>query len=226
VRAAFEVGRDTFAFPNLVRAQHPGRKDAFANYCIVMARAASQFFRFVRFEPAAPPVPPEEYTRLTREVLAVTPWAAPVPDAQRVVIPGYPDLFAFSRAQEAAIKTAFGSSLLSMVQPRTWRVAVALSPEHQEGVARELAAEVAAGRPAPLMITNFPDPDLLNHAVLVYASRRHAGVMEFLAYDPNDAGHPLSVHFDAASRGFWVGPLTYSPPGRIRAFRLYTSPWF
>src|SRR5437867_6828597 len=30
----FDVGRDTFAFPNLVRAERPGWNDAFANYCI------------------------------------------------------------------------------------------------------------------------------------------------------------------------------------------------
>ena len=30
----------------------------------------------------------------------------------------------------------------------------------------------------------------------------------------------------AATRAFWVGPLTYSPAGRVRAFRLYTSPLF
>ena len=50
--------------------------------------------------------------------------------------------------------------------------------------------------------------------------------MEFLAYDPNDPGSPFALYYDDASRAFWVGPLTYSPPGRVRAFRLYTSPLF
>lgn len=225
-RARFEVGRDAFAFPNLVRAEHPDGREVFANYCIIMARAASQFFRFARFAPDEPPVTPEVYTRLTREVTAIAPWAPPRTQGERVVIPGYPDLHAFSRAEEPAIKAAFGSNVLSMVHWRTWRVGVAFSPEHQRGLALELVRELEAGRPAPLMITNFPHADLLNHAVLVYDYRRQTAVVEFLAYDPNDPGSPLSLHFDPATRGFWVEPLTYSPPGRIRAFRLYTSPLF
>lgn len=225
-RARFEVTRDAFAFPNLVRAEQPDRREVFANYCLIMARAASQFFRFARFAPAEPPVTPEEYTRLTREVTGIAPWAPPRTQGERVVIPGYADLHAFSRAEERAIKAAFGSNVLSMVHWRTWRVGLAFSPEHQHGLALELVRELEAGRPAPLMITNFPHADLLNHAVLVYDYRRQAAVVEFLAYDPNDPGGPLSLHFDPATRAFWVEPLAYSPPGRIRAFRLYTSPLF
>jgi hypothetical protein len=39
-----------------------------------------------------------------------------------------------------------------------------------------------------------------------------------------DPGSPLGVHFDPASAAFWVEPLPYGPPGRIRAFRVFTSP--
>ena len=228
--ARFEPQRDTFAFPNLVRAERPGWNDGFANYCLVMSRAAGQFFRFARFEPTAPPVPSDEYTRLTREVLGRPLWARSAPDAERVVIPGYPDLRAFSAAQEGAIKAAFGWHFWSMAHWRTWRVALALSGDHQAGVARELMAEINAGRPAPLMITNFPHEDLLNHAVLVHDYRRprdaegRVTAIEFLVYDPNDPGSPLAIRFDEMTRQFWVPPLTYGPPGPIRVFRLYTSP--
>jgi hypothetical protein len=228
-RVKFEAPRDTFAFANLVRAERPGRNDAFANYCIVMSRGANQFFRFARFVPAARPVSPEEYTRLTLEVLSRPAWEPPASEDRRVVIPGYPDLHTLSAAQEAAVKSAFDSNILSMIHWRNWRVIVAFSPEHQEGVARELLAEMDAARPAALMITNYPDEDLINHVVLVFdyrvrrdASGGPAGI-EFIAYDPNDPGSPLEIHFDRATRAFWVPPLTYGPPGRIRAFRLYTS---
>lgn len=222
--ARFDLARDRLAFANLVRAENPGRTDLFANYCIVMARAVSQFFRFARFAPDHSQLPAEAYARLVREVLGIAPWGSPRSEAERVVIPGYAGLHDFSRAHEATIKAAFGSHMPSMMHWRTWRVGFPLGPAHQARVARELAREVAAGRPSPVMITNFPDPDLLNHAVLVYAYRVHSGVVEFLAYDPNDPGNPLAIHFDPSTRGFWVEPLTYSPPGRIRAFRLYASP--
>jgi hypothetical protein len=220
----FDFDRDTFAFANMVRVEHPGRSDVFANYCIVMARAATQFFRFARFAPDRAPLPPGAYTDLTRKVLAIDPWEAPRREPERVVIPGYPDLRALSRAQEPAVKAAFGSNILSMMHWRTWRVAVRLSSSHQRGVATELIQEMDARRPAPLMITNFPEPDLLNHAVLVYDYRRRFGTVEFLAYDPNDPGTPLGIHFDPASSGFWLAEQPYSPPGKIRAFRLFGSP--
>ena len=221
----FDFERDTLAFPNQVRAENPGRPVVFANYCILMARTVTQFFRFARFAPDRPPLPAEGYAPLVREVLAIDPWEPPRRHEERVAIPGYPDLRAFSRAQESVLKAALGSNVMSMFHWRTWRVAVRLSAGHQRGVAAELMREIDAGRPAPLMITNFPDPDLLNHAVLVYDYRSRSRVVEFLAYDPNDPGTPLAIHFDPAGPGFWVGALPYSPPGKIRAFRLYATPW-
>jgi hypothetical protein len=223
----FELERDTFAFPNLVRAQRPGWNDDFANYCLIMARAASQFYRFARFMPDRPPVPAAEYERLVRQVLDRPPWAPPeTSEPERVAIPGYADLRGFSAAHEDVLKAAFGSNVLSMLHWRTWRVGVDFAPAHQERLARELVGEVEARRPAPVMITNFPHEDLLNHSVLVYAHRPAQQGTDFLAYDPNDPGSPFTLYYDSAARAFWVGPLTYSPPGRVRAFRLYTSPLF
>ena len=124
---AFVLERDAFAFPNLVRAEAPDRAVEFANYCLVMARGASQFFRFARFDAAAPPAMDAEYTKLTAEVMGLPAWHAPWPADRRIVIPGYPNLHALSRAREAAVKAGFDSSLLSMLHWRTWRVALPLS---------------------------------------------------------------------------------------------------
>jgi hypothetical protein len=225
-RGRFDLEHDAFAFANLVRAERPGWNDAFANYCLVIARAASQFYRFARFAPDRPPASPEEYERLVRAVLSRPPWAPPAPEAGRAVIPGYADLHSFSAAHEGVIKAALGSNVLSMMHWRTWRVGVDFPPEHQERLAREMIDEVVAGRPVPLMITNFPHEDLLNHSVLVYDRRPAPQGTDFLAYDPNDPGSPLTLYYDDTARAFWVGPLTYSPPGRVRAFRVYTSPLF
>jgi hypothetical protein len=223
----FDLEHDVFAFPNLVRAERPGWNDDFANYCLIMARSAGQFYRFARFAPDRSAVTPAEYERLVRQVLDRPPWApSPASEADRVVIPGYADLRAFSAAHERLLKTTFPSNVLSMFHVRTWRVGVDFSPEHQEELARALVREVEAGRPAPVMITNFPHEDLLNHSVLVYAHRSAQQGTDFLAYDPNDPGSPFALYYDSAERAFWVGPLAYSPAGRVRAFRLYTSPLF
>jgi hypothetical protein len=224
--SGFALEHDVFAFANLVRAERPGWNDAFANYCLVLTRAASQFYRFARFLPERPVVSPEEYGRLVRAVLARPPWAPPAPEASRVIIPGHADLRSFSAAHEGVIKEALGSNVLSMLHWRTWRVGVDFPPEHQERLARDLISEMEAGHPVPLMITNFPHGDLLNHSVLVYAHRPAQQGTDFLAYDPNDPGSPFTLYYDRSARAFWVGPLTYSPAGRVRAFRLYTSPLF
>src|SRR5262249_8389315 len=156
---------------NLVRAESPDRPVGFANYCIIMARGATQFFRFARFAPDLPPVSDAEYTRLTAEVMRMPAWHEAWPPDRRIVIPGYADLRTLSRAREPAVKAAFDSSILSMLHWRTWRTALPLSPEHQARLARELTEEIQAGRPAPLMLSSFPVEDYVNHAVLVYGYR-------------------------------------------------------
>ncbi len=85
----FDFARDSFAFPNLIRARHPAGKDLYANYCFVLARGLRQFAQFARFDPAgASPEP--------RRVRGAGPAGrrAPALEAspagqERVVIPGY-----------------------------------------------------------------------------------------------------------------------------------------
>jgi hypothetical protein len=220
----FALERDAFAFPNLVRALSPDRSVDFANYCIIMVRAAGQFYRFARFAPERPPVSAAEYEPVVRAVLDQPAWDAPWPAERRLVVPGYPDLRTFSREHEALIKAAFGSQWSSMFHVRNWRVVFAQSAGHQMRLAGELAEEIDRGLPVPLMITSFPQPDYLNHVVLIYGYHRSGSAVEFSAYDPNDPDSPLGVHFDPGSAAFWVEPLPYGPPGRIRAFRIFTSP--
>src|SRR5262245_46023787 len=53
-RGRFDLEHDAFAFANLVRAERPGLNDDFANYCLLIARGANQFYRFARFVPDQP----------------------------------------------------------------------------------------------------------------------------------------------------------------------------
>src|SRR5262245_36039827 len=92
VGAPFQLARDAFAFPNLVRAERPGQNDDFANYCLVMVRAADQFYQFARFAPDQLVVSTAEYDRLIRTVLERPLWTPLARDSDRVVIPGYADL--------------------------------------------------------------------------------------------------------------------------------------
>src|SRR5213079_1863413 len=68
-----------------------------------------------RFEPAAPRVEADEYTRRVRAVTSHAAWAPPLPPAERVVIPGFANLRAFSAAEEAAVKAGLGSRFWTFV---------------------------------------------------------------------------------------------------------------
>ena len=221
---ALRFGVDTFAFANENRTIYRGKPDLYPNWCFVMARAVTQFYRFARFDPAAPRLTADEYTARVRQVTARAPWRAPLPPDQRIVIPGYAALADFSRAEERAVKAGLDGRFLSWIHWTNWRVVFPMPAAQQEGVARETLAELQAGRAVQWLITNLPVIEL-NHTVVVYAYRTPSPQqVEFVVYDPNDPGVPGTIHFDARARRFWSARVYNTTVGPIRAFRMYFSP--
>jgi len=219
----FVFERDTFAFPNDVRAFAPERDDLYANYCFVMARSLRQFWDFARFDPAAPRLDGAGYVERVRRVVARAPWRAPVADAERVVIPGYASLRDFSRAEEAAVKAGLGGRLWTFLHWTNWRVVFPMPRAHQAGVLAEIERELAAGRLVQLLVTNWPVLEL-NHTVVAFASRPSGAGVELSIWDPNEPARPGVITFDA-ERGFWATRFFATRPGPIRVFRMYHSPW-
>src|SRR5260370_12495983 len=153
---AFSFADDTFAFANDIRARHADADDLYANYCFVLARGMRQFHQFARFEPAAPRVDADEYTRRVRAVTSHAPWAPPLPPAERVVIPGFANLRAFSAAEETAVKAGLGSPFWPFVHSTNWRVTMPVPDAHQAVVLDQVLSELAAGRPAQPPVTTSP----------------------------------------------------------------------
>jgi len=218
----FAFGTDTFAFPNEIRARNPDRDDLYANYCFVLARGLRQFHAFARFDPAAPRLTPAEYVGRVRAVGAHAPWEPPAPAGERVVIPGYANLRDFSHAQEAAVKEGLGGRFWTLVHWTNWRVTFPVTRGHQATVAREVMAELDAGRLVQLLVTNWPKPEL-NHTVVAFGYRPGSQGMEFLVWDPNDPAEPGVMTFDAEASRFRATHLYDTEPGLIRAFRMYYS---
>jgi hypothetical protein len=222
---SLRFGVDTFAFVNESREKNPGKPDLYANYCFVMARGVTQFQRFARFDPDRPRVDSAAYADLVRQVVARSPWEDPLPADARVVIPGYGSLHELSAAQTRAVKDGLGGRFWTMVQWTNWRVVFPVPAAHQERVLAEAVAEIGAGRPMQLLVTNLPTVEL-NHTVLAYDYRRtERGDVEVLVYDPNDPGTPGLLTFDRAERRFEATRLWDTRPGRIRAYRMYYGPW-
>jgi hypothetical protein len=218
----FSFERDTFAFPNDVRAFAPERDDLYANYCFVMARSMRQFFLFARFDPAAPRLDPAGYVDVVRRVVARPPWQGPIALEERVVIPGYSSLREFSRGEESAVKEGLGGRFWTFVHWTNWRVVFPMSRRHQAGVLAEIRQELAAGRLVQLLVTNWPILEL-NHTVVAFASRVNGKGTDLMIWDPNEPARAGVITFDEA-RGFWATRFYATRPGPIRAFRMYYSP--
>lgn len=221
----FSFEADTFAFPNQIRARNPGVPGLYANYCFVLARGVRQFHQFARFDPAAPRLSSAEYERLVRAVVSRAPWRSPLPPEDRVVIPGYPNLRAFSAAEEAAVKSGLGGRFWTWVHWTNWRVTFeALPPGHQGEVLHQVRDELAAGRLVQLLVTNWPKPEL-NHTVIAFGYHRQAAGIDLEIWDPNDPSSPGTVSFDGTQQRFWATRVYDTQPGTIRVFRMYYS-WF
>jgi hypothetical protein len=218
----FVFAADTFAFANAIRARHPDADDLYANYCFVLARAVRQFHQFARFDPAAPRVDALEYVRRVRAVAGHAPWEAPMPPAERVVIPGFANLRAFSAAQEAAVKAGLGARFWTLVHWTNWRVTLPVPDGHQAAVLEEIVGELGAGRLVQLLVTNWPTPEL-NHTVVAFGYRYRADGVELHVWDPNDPAAPGAVLFDARGGRFVASHVYDTRVGPIRVFRMYYS---
>jgi hypothetical protein len=220
---ALDYPADTFGYRNDSRIRHRGKPDLHANWCIVIARAVTQFKRFARFDPAAPRVSPDLYTALVRRVVALPPWQAVPRDEMRIVVPGFGCLYDFTRSEERAVKAGLTGRLSTWIHPTNWRMALPSPPGEQERTALEIIDEVRAGRPAQLFITDFPKLRL-NHSVLAYDYRvTSAGTIDFVVYDPNDAHAPGVMRFDRGIGRFIPAPLIGVDVPCFRAFRIHYS---
>ena len=221
--AAFSFGPDVFAFRNEIRVRHPDASGMYANYCFVLARGVRQFFQHGRFDPEAPRVSHAEYVARVRAIAARAPWAEPLPVSERIVIPGYAHLRAFSASEEAAVKEGLGGPVGTWLHWTNWRVTLPVGMGHQARIADEIAAELGAGRLAQLLVTNWPIPEL-NHTVVAYRFEDRGDRVEFTVWDPNEPDMPGTVSFDRIAQRFWATSVYATRPGPIRVFRMYHTP--
>jgi hypothetical protein len=219
---AFSFADDTFAFANDIRARRADGHDLYANYCFVLARGVRQFHQFARFDAAAPRVDAEEYARRVRAVASRAPWEPPLAPAERVVIPGFASLRAFSAAEETAVKAGLGSRFWTLVHWTNWRVSVPVPDGHQAAVLDEVLAELAEGRLVQLLVTNWPKQEL-SHTVVAYGYRGVDDGIELIVWDPNDPAAPGAVLFDRRRDRFVASHVYDTRVGPIRVFRMYYS---
>jgi hypothetical protein len=228
----FDLHRDTFAFSNDTVFQygvdeeghlHISLRDkpaTFSHRCFVLTRAVLQFHQFARFEVGQPKVSREEYRRRIKQICRIPVWSKG--PAEKIVIPGYPDLHDFSVAYEGLLKENLGNWLPSYFRIGNWRMIMGHLRAGQAAAASWLAESIDRGQLRAIYLARFPH---MNHVVVVYAVRREAeGNMSFTVYDPNYPNQSSWVFYRASERSFEYEPRWYFPGGRVNVMRVFISP--
>lgn len=228
----FRFGADTFAFENetvweyrrdpatgrLEWRRHEPRPE-FSMRCGNMARAARQFRVHARFDASLPRVDDATYARLVADVLARDPRrSVPAPDP--VVVPGYPDLAAFSRDHEALVKADLGGPWASYYQRGNWRMIFPFPPWQQQAVAGDLVAALRRGELPIVHVVRYPRITV-NHMLLVFDVEETPTAIRFRTYDPNDPAAPVALVWDRASRTFEYPRTVYFLGGPVKVYPVY-----
>jgi hypothetical protein len=229
----FDFQRDTFAYANgLVWEYHYDENGKWVHkkrepspdyyqHCFVMARSARQFFQNARFDPTLPVTNDVAYRTLIYRVVSIDP-ACPVPEAKRVVIPGYADLRSFSAAKESLLKSECGGAWQSYFQRGHWRIMFPFARSGQKSNAEELLSDLKENRPPVIHIIRFPQLSI-NHAVVVFAAQETNSAVEFSIYDPNEPAAPRTLTFDRVTQSFRFPDNNYWPGGHVDVYEVYRN---
>lgn len=232
-------GRDTFAFANeTVMAYKDGVRvsnaDAgrdphahrYSRNCFVMSRAVIQFWKFARFDPAAPPVSDRELAVRVRQVAHRASWSSPLSDEKRIVFPGFASLNELSQAKTEIMQENLGSGLATYFRVGNWSMPFVPTKAHQARTNAELESWLAKGYPVALWLYNFPSLTV-NHVVVAFARDSNDGTnspeSSYLVYDPNYADRPFVLKYDPNAMAFSYEHTFYFIGGPVSVRIIYKS---
>jgi hypothetical protein len=228
----FTFGHDTFAYANELvweyefddaagRTSHRKREPApqYTHHCFVVTRAAKQFFQNARFDPLLPRADEATYRKLVQRVVGVSPRKA-FPDDRRIVIPGYTNLFDFSRDWQGLLQAECGGAWRSYFQKGHWRMIFPLTRAHQDRMSRQLLDSLGRNRPAVVHVVRFPSL-AINHSLVVFDADESEQQIVFRAYDPNHPEKPSPLTYHRATRRFELPRNPYFIGGRVDVYEIY-----
>lgn len=230
----FNPATDSFAFANeTVWKYEDGRPvprgragetsgDRYTHHCFVMARAAVQFWKFARFDPAQPPPPMPELERAIQRVIDRGVWRPPLPGAERIVVPGFASLRELSERHPDVVRAHIGESWPTYLRPGNFLLAIPPSAGHRRRTCRFLSASLAQNTPVALWLHNFPRVNM-NHCVVACGQREEGGRTIFTVYDPNYTDGPRLLAFDHDARRFFMEKTFYFPGGPVRVRPVFVN---
>ena len=240
----FNFDTDTFAFANQTfyvyphgyaekRVLKPGEKPpAFTLHCFAMSRSTEQFRNFARFDPTLPPPDDATLARLVRQVTRHAPWRNPLPPAERIVIPGYPNLRALSTARPLIVQKNIGLGWTAYARIGNWRMFIYILNGPTQQFHQQQRVEDALRRNDVFIayLTTYPSLSV-NHAVVLYGRRpgtpadTAAGVIHYLVYDPNHPDAPRDMVFDTRKRMFSYQKDWDFVGGKVTVLQSYSYPF-
>ena len=231
-RDSFQFERDTFTFANELIWQY--RFDpktgamtvspndpppTYSHRCFVVVRSARQFFYHARFEPDASAADPAVYRRLIRQVVSRSP-RRPSAATERILIPGYDCLRAFSQAHEPLLKAECGGPWQSYFLRSHWRMVFPVWGRHQERIAHRLRQAVNQDEAPAIHLFRFPQITI-NHGMLLFGVAETEQEIQFDAYDPNLPEHPVKLGYDRVQRVFRFPPTCYWAGGPLKVVQIF-----
>lgn len=226
----FDFSKDTFAYSNQLawvyhfdtegrwRSHRREQKPDYYLHCFVVARSAAQFFENAKFAADQPKVDAPAYRRLAERVVATNP-REPLPPEKKIIIPGYADLRSFSADYESVLKEACGGAWQSYFQRGNWRMIFPFSRQHQTSTSKRIQSRLERGQLVLVHLVRFPQLSI-NHTVLVVGAQEGQDSTQFLCYDPNQPGAPLTLTFDRRSQTFIMPTCLYFPGGRVDVYEI------
>jgi hypothetical protein len=230
----FVFARDTFAFENETFWEYhfdaaTGKtsfsprvpKPTYGHRCFVLTRASRQFLYHARFDAAQKAPDDSTCRRLIQAVMARNP-RQPCALEKQIVIPGYANLWEFSKAREPLLKAGCGGAWQSYVLRSHWRMVFPISRAHQAGTAASLHAALQQSGPPIIHLVKFPSLTI-NHSMILFAAAETSGGIDFQAYDPNNPVQPSKLSFDNKTKTFSLPSNHYWAGGALDIIEIYRS---
>ncbi|MDB6035735.1 MAG: hypothetical protein JWM16_6073 [Verrucomicrobiales bacterium] len=201
------------------KASHTPRQPppTYSHHCFVVARSAKQFFKHAHFAPELPTADDQTYRKLVRKIVSTSP-AVDLPE--KVVIPGFTNLYTFSSVHANLLKEESGGAWRSYFQRGHWRMVWPFSRTQQQKTAEQLVADIRRNNPPVIHVVRFPQLKI-NHAVVLFDLRETAETIEFATYDPNVAEGATVLTFDRKTRTFRFPRNDYFVGGKVDVYEIY-----
>ncbi len=231
---AFQFERDTFAYPHelvwkyhfdpVTGAMSTTKTDPPPTYyhrCFVICRALRQFFYHARFEPDLPPADPATYEKLIRKVVARN-VRKKCAETERIVIPGFDGLRAFSQAHEQLLKAHCGAAWESYFLRSHWRMIFPFSPWYRKWMVKKIKASLPKRELVLVHLLCFPRITI-NHGISLHHFSESDERIEFEGYDPNIPEHPVTLIYEKATDQFTFAANRYWGGGPLKVMEIFSD---